>query len=399
LNEGTNLAMRLLILVLLSISGMAAPAAADFASCVAGLRNAAAKSGIGRPLAARALGLTAPDEKVLRLSQSQPEFTIPIWDYVAVLVDDKRIADGRAMLRRHDATFRAAEARFGVDRHVIAAVWGAESDYGQEQGDHFLPHALATLACAGSGRRNFWRSELFVALKLVARGDLALDKLYGSWAGAFGHTQFIPSVYQRLAVDFDGDGRRDLVGSIPDALASTANYLRRARWQAGAPWMLEVRVPPGYAGLTGRRPKAPLADWARRGILRADGAPLAGHGVAGLLLPAGAQGPGFLAFPNYDAIYAYNHADSYAIAISLLAHRLAGGPPLTTPWPTDDPGLSRAERLHLQQLLIAKGYNPGKPDGKVGPTTREAIMQAEQRLGWPPTGRPGRKIYRALGGR
>jgi lytic murein transglycosylase len=396
--------MRILAVASMLVAGAAVPAAAaDFALCVGALRNAAVKAGVGRPLAARALAIAAPDEKVLRLSRSQPEFTIPIWDYVAVLVDDKRIADGRAMLRRHEAIFRAAEARFGVDRHVIAAVWGAESDYGQEMGDNFLPHALATLACAGGGRRNFWRSELIVALRLVARGDLALDKLYGSWAGAFGHTQFIPSVYQRLAVDFDGDGRRDLVGSVADALGSTANYLRRARWQTGQPWMLEVKVPPGYAGPSGRRTKLPLAEWARRGILRADGVPLAGPlagaGVAGLLLPAGAEGPGFLAFPNYDAIYAYNHADAYAIAISHLAHRLAGGPPLRIPWPTDDPGLSRAERLHLQQLLIARGYDVGKPDGKVGPATREAIMQAEQRLGWPPTGRPGRKIYRALGGR
>jgi lytic murein transglycosylase len=385
----------------------AAPAAADFAACVAGLREAAVKAGVGRALAARALDLAAPDERVLRLSQAQPEFEIPIWDYLAYLVDEARVADGRAMLRRYDGVLRAAEARFGVDRHVIAAVWGVESDYGKDMGDNFLPHALSTLACEGVSRRNFWRGELMAALKIAARGDLPLERLRGSWAGAFGQTQFIPSVYQRLAVDFDGDGRRDLVGSVADALGSTANYLKRARWRTGEPWMLEVKVPPDYGGPTGRRNKAALSSWAQRGVVRADGAPLAGPlagppegaAPAGLLLPAGPQGPGFLVFANFDAIYAYNHAEAYAIAISHLAHRLAGQPPLATPWPTDDPGLSRAERLHLQQLLIAKGHDIGQPDGKIGPATRAAIRDAEQRLGWPATGRAGRKIYGALGGR
>jgi lytic murein transglycosylase len=392
--------MRFLAPALMLIAGLAAPAgAADFADCVAGLRSAAVRAGVGPALAQRALGLAAPDETVLRLSQSQPEFDIPIWDYVAYLVDEQRVADGRAMLRRYERVFRAAEARFGVDRHALAAVWGAESDYGKEKGTHFLPHALATLACAGAGRRNFWRGELMAALRLAARGDVPLEKLYGSWAGAFGHTQFIPTVYQRLAVDFDGDGRRDLIDSVPDALGSTGNYLRRAGWRAGEPWMIEVKVPPGYAGPSGRRAKAPLAAWARRGIVRVDGAPLVGAAPAGLIMPAGAAGPAFLVFRNYDAIYAYNHADAYAISISLLADRLAGRAPLRTPWPTDDPGLSRAERLRLQQLLIAKGQDIGKPDGKIGPATRAAIMEAEKRLGMEPTGRPGRKIYRALGGR
>ena len=378
----------------------AAPSAAQgFPACVAALKQAAVKAGVNRALVARALDIAKPDEKVLRLSQVQPEFDIPIWDYLAYLVDEQRVADGRAMLRRHDGILRAAEARFGIDRHVIAAVWGVESDYGKDMGDNFLPHAFATLVCEGGSRRNFWRGELIAALRLVARGDFPLNKLYGSWAGAFGHTQFMPSVYQRLAVDFDGDGRRDLIASVADALGSTANYLRRARWQPGEPWMLEVKVPPGYGGPTGRRNRAPLSAWAARGIVRADGAPLAGEGLAGLLLPAGPAGPGFLVFRNFDAIYAYNHAESYAIAISHLADRLAGHPPLRTPWPTDDPGLARAERLHLQQLLIAKGHNIGKPDGKIGAITRAAIMEAEKRLGMEPTGRAGKKIYRALGGR
>jgi lytic murein transglycosylase len=228
-------------------------------------------------------------------------------------------------------------------------VWGVETDYGQEAGDLFLPHALATLYCESGRRKAFWQGELIAALKLVDRGDLELSKLYGSWAGAFGQTQFIPSTYQRLAVDFDGDGRRDLVGSVADALGSTANYLSKAGWQPGGSWMVEVKAPAGYGGPKGRKNRASLSTWAKRGIVRADGSALSGGATAGLLLPAGANGPGFLVFSNFDAIYSYNQAESYALAISHLADRLAGYPALRAAWPTDDLGLSRAERLQLPE--------------------------------------------------
>ncbi len=382
-----------------SVLAPAAAAGNTFPICVGGLKQAAVRSGVAPALAAKALNLTVPDEKVLRLSQVQPEFDIPIWDYLAFLVDEQRIRDGRAMMQRHAAVLQAVERRFGVDRHIVAAVWGVESDYGRDMGEHFLPHALATLACAGRSRTAFWRSELLAALSLVQRRDFPLEKLNGSWAGAFGQTQFMPSVYRRLAVDFDGDGRRDLIGSVADALGSTANYLRRAKWQPGEPWMIEVKVPAGYAGPTGRRNRVPLANWARYGIVRADGKPLGEGPAAGLLLPAGPTGPGFLVFANFDAIYAYNHAESYALAIAHLADRLAGLPPFRTAWPTDDAGLSRAERLQLQHLLIAKGFLTGKPDGKIGAQSQAAIKDAERKLGLPETGRAGRKIFRALGGR
>lgn len=373
--------------------------AANFPNCVAGLKATAVEAGASPAVVARALDGAQPDEEVLRLSEAQPEFKLPIWDYFAFLVDDQRVADGRAMMRRYDSVLRAVEARFGVDRHVVAAVWGVETDYGREAGDKFLPHALATLVCAGERRPDFWRGELIAALKLVTRGDLDLGELHGSWAGAFGQTQFIPSTYQRLAVDFDGDGRRDLVNSVADALGSTANYLKRAGWRRGEPWMMEVRVPTSYSGPTGRENKASLSAWAQSSVRRADGGPLTGGARAALLLPAGPGGPGFLVFPNFNAIYSYNQAESYALAISYLAQRLACGPPLRTPWPTDDPGLSRAERKHLQELLLAKGYAIGEADGKIGPVTRAAIVEAERSLGLPPTGRPGQRIYRALGGR
>ncbi len=391
--------MRMLVMAAALAMLPAGPAiAAGFPGCLAGLKDSAVRAGISPAVVARALDTAQPDEKVLRLSRAQPEFKTPIWDYLGYLVDEQRVGDGRAMMARHDGVLRAAERRYGVNRHVIAAVWGVETDYGRETGTNFLPHALATLACLGDRRRDFWRDELLAALRLVDRGDLALDKLYGSWAGAFGQTQFMPSTYQRLAVDFDGDGRRDLVDSVADALGSTANYLKRAGWRAGESWMIEVKVRPGYTGVTGRKNRAPLSTWARRGVVRADGAALGGGARAGLLLPAGPRGPGFLVFRNFDAIFAYNRAESYALAISHLADRIAGYPSLRTPWPTDDPGLSRAERLDLQKLLIREGYDIGEADGKIGPITRAAIAEAEKRAGLPPTGRAGRKIYRALGG-
>ena len=373
-------------------------AAQTFSSCVAGLKAQAIKSGVSSSTASRALDGLSPDEKVLRLSKVQPEFKTPIWDYLGFLVDEQRVADGQAMMRKYDAILRSAERNFGVNRFVIAAVWGVETDYGREVGTSYLPQALSTLYCQGGRRANFWRGELIAALKLVDRGDLKLDELYGSWAGAFGQTQFIPSTYQRLAVDFDGDGRRDLVRSTADALGSTANYLKRGGWRPGESWMIEVKAPNNYNGPTGRKSKAPLSTWASRGVVRADGAALSGGAQAGLLLPAGPRGPGFLVFRNFDAIYSYNQAESYALAISHLADRLAGYPAFRTPWPTDDPGLPRAQRLPLQKLLLAKGYDIGEADGKIGPVTRAAIADAEKRHGMPPTGRAGMKIYRALGG-
>ena len=345
----------------------------DFAACVARLQDAAVAAGVTRTVAAAALDHVQSDASVLALAQIQPEFKMPIWDYLGFLVDQQRIDDGRARMQQHAQMLRAAEQHYGVNRYVLTAVWGVETDYG-------------------------WRSELLAALQLVARGDLALHQLYGSWAGAFGQTQFIPSTYARLAVDFDGDGRRDLVDSLADALGSTANYLQRAGWRHGEPWMREVQVPAHYKGPTGRKNRTPLATWATQGVVRADGVVLSGDAPAGLVRPAGPEGPGFLVFRNFDAIYAYNRAESYALAIAHLADRLAGSPALRTPWPTDDPGLSRAECRQLQELLIARGYAIGEADGTIGPATRAAIAEAEKRVGMAPTGRAGQKIYRALRG-
>lgn len=380
----------------LALLASTASAQGSFQSCLAGLRSEAAAKGVSSATFDRAMAGVEPDMKVIEAMNNQPEFKTPIWDYLGTLVDDEKVAEGRAMMRQHASTLAAAEQRFGVDRHTIAAVWGVESDFGKARGKMPLVQALSTGACLAPRRNAFFKGELIATLQIIQRGDVRPERLFGSWAGAFGHTQFIPSTYLRLAVDGDGDGRRDLVDSIPDALHSTANFMAKAGWVTGATWGYEVRVPDGYSGPTGRNPKQPVSTWAARGIVKYDGSPLNGTGNAGLLMPAGRNGPAFLVFKNYDAAYSYNGADSYALAISLLSDRLRGKPGVQGEWPTDDLPLSREQRRELQRLLISRGYNVGEPDGAVGSLTRTAIKEIEGKLGMPQTGRPGEKVLRAL---
>lgn len=383
----------------LILSSAPALAQAGFQSCLSGLRSAAAAKGVSGATFDRAMAGVEPDMKIIEAMNNQPEFKTPIWDYLGTLVDDEKVAEGRAMLRQHGATLAAAEKRFGVDRHTIVAVWGVESDFGKARGKWPLVQSLATGACLAPRRNAFFRGELIATLQIIQRGDVRPDRLFGSWAGAFGHTQFIPSTYLRLAVDGDGDGRRDLVDSIPDALHSTANFMDKAGWVSGASWGYEVRVPNGYGGSTGRNPKRPVSHWAAQGIVKYDGSALNGTGNAGLLMPAGRNGPAFLVFKNYDAAFSYNGADSYALAISLLSDRLRGRPGVQGDWPTDDLPLSREQRRELQRLLIARGYDVGEPDGAVGSLTRAAIRDVEGKIGMTPSGRPGEKVLRALKGR
>jgi len=372
----------------------ASPARADFSSCVASLRGEAARQGVPGAILDSAFGGLQPDMKVLEFQKEQPEFKTPVWDYLAALVDEERVSDGKARMAQYASALATAEQRFGVSRYVLAALWGVETDYGRSMGKRPLVQSLSTLACLGE-RPDYFRRELMATLKILASGDVAADQLNGSWAGAFGQTQFMPSEFERLAVDLDGDGRRDIVGSAPDALGSSANYLRKAGWRPGLPWGFEVRLPAGYAGPSGRRIKAPMSAWATRGVTRIDGAAL-GEGEAGLLAPAGFGGPAFLVTSNFDALMSYNPSESYALAIGHLSDRLAGGGPLATPWPTDDPGLSRAERRELQRLLIGRGYDVGEPDGAIGKKTRDAIADFEAKNGLDRDGRASAKVLAAL---
>lgn len=386
---------RLAILAAALCFATTASAQGDFGSCLSGLRSEAAGKGVSSATFDEATRSLQPDMKVLELMDNQPEFKTPIWDYLAMLVDDERVEDGRSAMRRWSQALATSESRYGVDRHVISGVWGVESNFGKDLGGRPLVQSLATLSCYATRRRDYFRGELFATLKIMESGDIDPSRLNGSWAGAFGQTQFMPSTYQRLAVDGDGDGRRDIVDSAPDALASTANFLRKAGWVSGVPWGFEVRAPSGVAA-GGRGAKKPLASWAASGVTRIDGRPLSGDYAAGLIRPAGRDGPAFLVTRNFDAIYSYNGAESYALAISILGDRLRGGSGVQADWPTDDPGLTRAERRELMALLARRGYDIGEPDGRIGQKTRDAIKDVERRMGWTPTGRPGTKVLEAL---
>ena len=370
----------------------------DYDACMVRMKAAATARGVPGEAFDRFMTGVAADRSVLDLLNAQPEFTTPIWDYLAGLVDEQRVADGRAMLETHRDLLARVEREYGVDPATVVAVWGVESDYGRVSGRRPLLQSLSTLACFGR-RQAFFRGEFLATLRLLHEGDLVDPAITGSWAGAFGHTQFMPSTYARIAVDFDGDGRRDLAGSIPDALASTASFLKRAGWLAGRAWGQEVALPEGFdAALAGRTRRRPLADWIARGVTAVDGTPLAvSDARTAVLLPAGRSGPAFLVLRNYDAIYSYNAAESYALAIATLADRLRGGGGLATPWPTDDPGLSRAQRRELQTLLLARGHDIGAADGIVGDQTRRAIRAEQERLGIAPAdGRAGQRILQAL---
>ncbi len=366
-----------------------------FAGCLAELREEASAKGITAKMLDTALAGIQPDQSVLDAMESQPEFETPIWDYLAQLVNDRRIAEGQARLATWARMLSRVEEQYGVDRFTVVAVWGVESDYGRIMGKRPLVRSLVTISCAG-GRQRYFRSELMAALQILQSGDVKPEALRGSWAGAFGHTQFMPSTFQRSAVDFDGDGRRDLVESIPDALGSVANYLKRAGWITGQPWGYEVRLPRDYMGPSGRHSRQPVAEWSRLGIVRMDGTALAGEGNAALLLPTGTRGPVFIVFKNFDAIHSYNASESYALAIAHLADRLHGGGPLQASWPTEDPILSRAEKRELQEKLIESGFLAGDADGILGSRTVAAVKAFQTSAGLPSDGYASSSVLKAL---
>lgn len=373
----------------------------NFQVCIANLRSQAISSGVSGATYDRYTQNLTPDYSVIDKLNYQPEFSTAIWDYLSGLVDNERVQAGQQKLAQHRDVLRRVEQTYGVPAETVVAVWGVESNYGDISGKYPLLQALGTLSCEGR-RQSYFRGEFFATMRILQRGDLTQDQLYGSWAGAFGHTQFMPSTYERLAVDFDGDGRRDLVSSTTDALASTANFLKRAGWQTGMPWGFEVKIPQGMS-ISGesRRNKKSLNHWIAQGVTRADGTALiqgnlSGSTPAGLIAPAGASGPVFLVFKNFDAIYSYNAAESYGLAIAHLSDRLKGGTPFFTAWPTDDAGTSRAERREIQQFLIKHGYDIGAVDGLIGDKSRQAIRQEQTRLGLNPTGRAGQQILQAF---
>ncbi|MFY9956795.1 lytic murein transglycosylase [Bradyrhizobium sp.] len=362
-------------------------AAANFDNCVASMWPDAARRNISQENFQRFTAGLQPDLRIMDLMDSQPEFTKSIWDYLDILVNDDRLAKGREILKQYKAEFDATEKTYGVDRYTIAAIWGIESNYSTQMGDRSVLQSTATLACIGR-RQNYFRDEFLSALEILNRGDLKPEQMRGSWAGAFGPTQFMPTAFKRYAVDADGDGRRDVVDDPADLIASTANNLRKDGWQTGQTWGYEVVVPKGFNYMQADRAKTmTMTQWEHLGVTRPGGQPFP-HPAdkAYLLAPAGAEGPGFLMLQNFGVIMKYNPAEAYALAIGHFADRLRGGSPFVQPWPRQERELSRAERLELQQLLAERGFYRGIPDGQFGGETRAALRSFQASIGAPADG-------------
>ena len=371
---------------------------ANFSRCIAALEPQARAAGVSAAGFRRYTAGLKPDMGIMEKLQTQPEFTRTTGDYVEMLVSETRIRKGREAMAQNAAVFAEVERHYGVDRYVVAAIWGIETNYGSARGSYSVIEATGTLACVGR-RKPYFRDEFVAALRIVDRGDIPESHLRGSWAGAFGLTQFMPTAFQRDAVDFDGDGHRNVVDSVADAMGSTANKLKRGGWQEGRSWGYEVVLPRRFDYLLAdKNIRKPMREWAALGIHRPDGRPMPPAGeTAYLLLPAGAKGPAFLMTDNFKAILSYNPADAYALAIGHLADRLRGGGPFVQPWP-DQRALSRNERSELQKRLASRGYEVGTPDGAIGAQTRAAVRDYQVAVGLPPDGMASGEVLESLRG-
>jgi len=348
---------------------------------------------------AMAAGNVPYNPKVIERQQFQAEFVKPIWDYMDSAASDERIANGRAALAQYDGVLREIEARYGVDKEVVVAVWGMESRYGAKRGNTLIIPALATLAHDGR-RAEFFEGQLIGALKIIQAGDIDPAHMTGSWAGAMGHTQFIPTSYLAFAVDFTGDGKRDIWSDNPaDALASTAAYLARSGWSKGQPWAVEVSLPEGFdVGLAGKGTKRAPSDWAALGVRGVNGGAVPNYGAASILLPAGPNGPALMIFGNFTAISRYNNADAYVMGVGHLSDRLKGQGPFVHAWPREGRALTDAEKVEVQRLLTAQGYDTKGTDGLIGPGTIMAVMDYQRAHGMTPNGWVTIKLLESLRG-
>lgn len=383
----------------LSLTATAAMADAQFQRWVGQFRATATSSGVSGAVFDRAFrGVTAPDPEVLRLATNQPEFTAPVWQYFDNQVNEQSISNGRAMARQHKRTLDAVERRFGVDRNIVLAIWSIESRYGEALSNpsvvRSVVRSLATLAYADKRRQKFARTQLVAALKIVQNGDISVDQLTGSWAGAMGHTQFIPTSYQTWAVDLDGNGKRDIWNSIPDALGSAANLLKQNGWRSGQAWGYEVNLPAGRKFPAGRQT---LAQWQAMGVVRANGQAFPrANDQAELKVLDGRGGPAFLVLHNYNMLKRYNSSDRYALAVGLLADQIAGHQPPRRDWNRPFTRLNFAETQELQKHLTAHGYYKGEIDGRIGSGSRDAIRALQARLGMEQDGHPSKELLTRL---
>ena len=385
--------------LLLALALPSTAAAGNAQACVEGLWPAAKSAGVTRATFDRAFAGFTPDPEVVEAANFQPEYVKPIGEYIDRAVSDKRVETGKLKLAENQALLGSLETRYGVDRHIIVAIWGVESNYGVQPGDKNVIRSLGTLICTGT-KAKFARSQLVSALKILQRGDINFEAMNGSWAGAMGHTQFIPTTYSAYAVDQDGDGKRDIWANVPDALASTASYLKVSNWRAGETWGYEVSLPKGFdPKRVNEKTLKPLGDWQKLGIVRADGQPFPrSSDKASLFAPEGRRGPTFLLLNNFRSILRYNVAKSYALAVGHLADRIRGGGRFVHPWPTDENHLSLEQRTEFQRLLIAQGLMTGEPDGVIGPATLEAVKTYQRSKGLGVDGFPRLTLLQLLQG-
>ena len=360
---------------------------AGFDAWVARFRLRAAKKGIADRTLNAAFAQAGFLPGVIDKDRGQLEFSLTLEDYLAITCSDERVKAGRAALQRNRKLLAQIETAYGVDAHVVTAIWGVESFYGTKRGTVPTISALATLAYEGR-RADFFEGQLIAALKILQHGDVAPQNMTGGWAGAMGHTQFIPTTYAAYAVDFRGDGRRDIWSDDPtDALASAAHYLASSGWSHGQPWGYEVQLPGGFNRALAAKRRS-TADWSALDLRKPGGARLTDHGPASLIPPAAATGPAFLVFHNYSVITHYNAAQKYVIGVGHLSDRINGGGALKTPFPPDPFGLRQKDRIDMQMRLTRLGYDTGSTDGVFGPKTRSAIAGFQQSQGLAPTGTP-----------
>ncbi|RYH11523.1 lytic murein transglycosylase [Tropicimonas sp. IMCC6043] len=367
-----------------------------FDAWVVAFKPRAAANGISQATIDRAFRNVGYLPDVIEKDRNQTEFNRTLEDYFAIAASDERIRMGKQALNRQAATLAAVEARYGVEPQVVTAVWGLESKYGTRRGDIPVISSLSTLSYDGR-RGAFMEKQLMAALRILQRGDTTPENMLGSWAGAMGHTQFIPTSFEAFAVDFNGDGRRDIWSDDPtDALASTAAYLNRNGWRRGQPWGLEVRLPAGFAGPTGRGNRRSVAAWTAAGVTDMDGRALPDHGAGAILAPEGLGGPAFLVFGNFNVILTYNNAESYALGVGHLSDRILGKPPIRGTFAPDRNGMTLDDRKDLQRRLNAKGYDVGEPDGVIGSKTEEAISAYQTANGLAVTGQPSMALLARL---
>ncbi|WP_128094143.1 lytic murein transglycosylase [Brucella pituitosa] len=402
LGRGMRARITATVAVAMLVSGLTTGSAfadANFRKWVSSFRTTALQNGVSPSTFDRAFrGVDSPDPEVLRKARFQPEFSEPVWNYIDNRVNEHSVAVGQSMAKKLGPWLQRIEQRFSVDRNILLAIWSMESNYGEilKRDDVMMDtiRSLATLAYADQRRAKFGRTQLIAAMKILQTGDIDRGHLTGSWAGAMGHTQFIPTSYQAYAVDMDGNGKRDIWNSVPDALGTAANLLHRNGWQPGRTWGYEVVLPAGRKFPSG---SLSAAEWQRLGVVRANGRPFpdANEKVT-LKVLDGRQGPAFLMAKNFSVIKRYNNADKYALAVGLLADRIGGYQGLRQDWNRPFTPITMNEREELQTHLKALGYYDGNIDGKIGATSRKAIEAFQQRNGLQPDGHPSKEVLTVL---